>query len=93
MAIVSNKSISDKVFTLLHTLSSEQLVEVVHFMEFLKTKETEETIEKETIEDPFLTYITREADPKVSLDQVRASLESIKGNVSDVVIKGREERL
>ena len=88
MATVSNKSIPVKVFTLLQALDAEQLVEVTHFMEFLKAKET-----KETAEDPFLACITSEADPEVTLDQVRAKLSSIKGNLSDVVIKEREERL
>lgn len=88
MAIVANKSIPSKVLTLLQTLNAEQLVEVTHFMEFLKAKETEETLE-----DPFLACITREADTEVTLDQVRMKLSSIQGNLSDVVIAGREERL
>lgn len=88
MATIANKSIPNKVFTLLHTLNTEQLIEVTHFMEFLKTKETEETVE-----DPFLACITSEADTKVTLDQVRTKLSSIQGNLSDIVITGREERL
>ena len=55
---------------------------------FLKTKETQESLE-----EPLLASIIREADPGITLDQVRATLRPIAGNLSDVIIVGREERL
>ena len=88
MATIVKTSIPERVLTLLQTLNTQQLVEVTHFMEFLKTKEAQESIE-----EPFLASIIREADPGVTLDQVRATLRPIAGDLSDVVIVGREERL
>ncbi len=86
-AIVKNR-VPERVLTLLQTLNAQQLVEVTHFMEFLKIKETQDPIE-----EPFLASIIREADPGVTLDQVRATQRPIAGNLSDVVIAGREERV
>jgi len=34
-----------------------------------------------------------EADPGITLQQVRKELSSIKGNLSDVIIAGREDRV
>ena len=88
MATIVKNRIPERVLTLLQTLNAQQLVEVTHFMEFLKIKETQESIE-----EPFLASIIREADPGVTLDQVRATLCPIAGNLSDGVIAGREERV
>ena len=88
MATIVKNSIPERVLTLLQTLNAQQLVEVTHFMEFLKTKETQESLE-----EPLLASIIREADPGITLDQVRATLRPIAGNLSDVIIVGREERL
>jgi len=43
--------------------------------------------------NPLIEFITAEADPKMTLDAVREQLSSIKGNLADTIIKGREERV
>lgn len=55
-----------------------------------------ETIEKareeSALEGSFLTSIKSEADPRITLEQVRQGLSSIKGNLSDLIIQEREAR-
>jgi hypothetical protein len=87
MATATTPKLTDKVFTLLETLDTEQLGQVIDFMEFLKAKKAQSN------GDSFVTRITREADPSVKLEQVRARLSAIKGNLSDVITQEREERL
>lgn len=82
------KQVSERVVTLLQTLNAEQLGEVILFMEFLKAKETQSPPE-----NPLWLSITREADARVTLGQVRTRLRAIPGNLSDVIIQEREERV
>jgi len=38
-------------------------------------------------------FNTAETDPEMTMDAVREQLGSIKGNLADTIIKGREERV
>ncbi len=87
MATATIPKLTDKALTLLETLDTEQVGQVIDFMEFLKAKKTQGS------EDSFVAHIIREADPSVTLEQVRARLSAIKGNLSDVIAQEREERL
>ncbi len=69
-------------------LSKEQVSQVLDFIEFLKLKE-----KKDLRKNTLIEFVTAEADPKMTLDIVREQLSSIKGNLADIVIKGREERV
>ncbi len=69
-------------------LNKEQVLQVLDFIEFLKLKE-----KKGLRRNPLIEFITAEADPKMTLAAVREQLSSIKGNLADTIIKGREERV
>jgi len=68
-------------------LNKEQVSQVLDFIEFLKLKK------KGLRRNRLIEFITAEADPKMTLDAVREQLSSIKGNLADTIIKGREERV
>ena len=70
------------------TLDKEQVSQVLDFIEFLKLKE-----KKGLKRNPLIEFITADADPEITLDTVRKQLSSIKGNLADTIIKGREERI
>jgi len=76
--------VSDK----LKELEKEQILEVLDFVEFLRKRKS-----KRIKENLFLDFIISEADHKITLDYVRRELSSIKGNLSDIIIRRREERL
>ncbi len=69
-------------------LNKEQISQVLDFIEFLKLKE-----KKGLRKNPLIKFITAEADPEMTLDTVRKQLSSIKGNLADTIIKGREDRV
>ncbi len=69
-------------------LNKEQVLQVLDFIEFLKLKE-----KKGLRRNLLIEFITAEADPKMTLAAVREQLSSIKGNLADTIIKGREERV
>ncbi|MCK4391511.1 hypothetical protein KAX17_01220 [Candidatus Bipolaricaulota bacterium] len=48
--------------------------------------------EESALEASFLASIKSEADPRITLEQVRQGLSSIKGNLSDLIIQEREAR-
>ncbi|MCK4468861.1 MAG: hypothetical protein KAU60_10955 [Desulfobacterales bacterium] len=68
--------------------NKEQVSQVLDFIEFLKLKQ-----KKGLRRNPLIEFITAEADTKMTLDAVREQLSSIKGNLADTIIKGREERV
>jgi hypothetical protein len=43
--------------------------------------------------EPFIRYIKEKADRKITLAQVRQELSSIKGNLSEIISRQREERV
>ncbi len=58
-----------------------------------KLWEVIEQVRKETLrEEPFLASIRSEADPRITLKQVRQELSSIEGNLSDLIAQQREAR-
>lgn len=57
MATATTPKLTNKVFTLLETLDTEQVGQVIDFMEFLKAKKTQRS------EDSFVAHIIHEADP------------------------------
>ena len=69
-------------------LNREQISQVLDFIEFLELKK-----KKGLRRNPLIDFITTEADSEMTLDAVREQLSSIKGNLSDTIIKGREERV
>ncbi len=79
---------SEEIYKKFKTLNKEQVSEVMDFIEFLKLKE-----KKGLRRNPLIEFITADADPEVTLDTVRRQLSSIKGNLADTIIKGREERI
>lgn len=89
MAELSEKNVLvSKISHKLKGLEKEQILEVLDFVEFLKKKKS-----KKINENLFLDFIISEADHKITLDHVRQELSSIKGNLSDIIIRRREERL
>jgi len=71
---------------------------IIQAVEQLSEKERQRLLEiiEQTKRQPesrefFLDFIKSEADPKVTLAQVRHELSSIKGNLSDLIIAEREE--
>ncbi|OQX23241.1 MAG: hypothetical protein BWK80_27050 [Desulfobacteraceae bacterium IS3] len=83
MAEISEKNLYEQVFDMLNTFNTEQISEVLNFMEFIRTKPAEK-------ENPFLEAVIHEADSRVTLNQVRKELSPIRGNLSDIIIEGRE---
>ena len=69
-------------------LNKEQVSQVLDFMEFLESKGG-----KGLRRNPLIDFITEEADPEMTLDTVRKHLSSIKGNLADTIVEGREERV
>ena len=55
-----------------------------------KSEESEKIAEAKMT--PFEQHIKEHADSTVTLEQIRRELSSIKGNLSDEIIKQREER-
>jgi len=62
----------------------EQIAEVLDFVDFLAEKKQRLT--------PVAELLKEAAGPRVNLHDVRASLATIKGQLSDVVRKERDER-
>ncbi len=83
MAETSEKNLYEQVFDMLNTFNAEQILQVLNFMESVRTKPAEK-------ENPFLEAIIREADSEVTLNQVRKELSPIRGNLSDIIIEERE---
>ena len=69
-------------------LNKEQVSQVLDFIEFLELKK-----KKSLRKNLLIDFITAEADSEMTLNSVREQLSSIKGNLSDTIIKGREERV
>lgn len=89
MLAVSEKRMHQQVLEILSVLTHEQRIQTLNFMKFLKSQET---TSQEKSEDSFFTFITQDAASDVTLEQVREALSPIQGNLSDVIIQGREER-
>jgi len=62
----------------------EQIAEVLDFVDFLAEKKQRLT--------PVAELLKKAAGPRVNLHDVRASLATIKGQLSDVVREERDER-
>ena len=78
----------EEVYNQLKALSKDHISQVIDFIEYLKLKEIEGTKR-----NPLMEFIMAEADPEMTLDDVREQLGGIKGNLSDTVAQGREERV
>ena len=89
MLTISEKRLHQQMLKILGALTQEQRLQTLNFMNFLKSQET---ASQGNLEDSFLTFITQDAASDVTLEQVRGALSSIQGNLSDVIIQGREER-
>jgi len=76
-------SVKERIIQAVERLSEEEQKRLLEIIE--QTKRQPESLEF------FLDFIKSEADPKVTLAQVRHELSSIKGNLSDLVIAEREE--
>ena len=78
----------NEIYKKIKSLKKEQVSEVLDFIEYLKSKET-----KDRGRNPLMEFIMAEADATMTLDAVREQLSGIKGNLSDTIIEGREERI
>ena len=89
MAITLLKNdLPEEIYKKSKVLNREQISQVLDFIEFLELKK-----KKGLRRNPLIDFITTEADSEMTLDAVREQLSSIKGNLSDTIIKGREERV
>ena len=77
----------EELYKKIKELKEDHISQVLDFIEYLKSKETK------NVRNPLLEFIMAEADPEMTLDNVRGELNGIKGNLSDTVIEGREERV
>ena len=82
------ENLPEEIYKKSKVLNKEQISQVLDFIEFLELKE-----KKGLRRNPLIDFITAEADPEMTLDAVREQLGSIKGNLADTIIKGREERV
>ncbi len=83
MAETSEKNLYEQVFNMLNTFNTEQISQVLNFMELIRTEPAKK-------ENPFLEAVIQEADSQVTLNQVRNELSPIRGNLSDSIIRERE---
>ena len=51
-----------------------------------------DSIQEKKEAESFIRYIKEKADRKITLAQVRQELSSIKGNLSEIISRQREER-
>jgi len=77
----------EDLFKKIKALKEDHISQALDFIEYLKSKETK------NVRNPLLEFIMAEADPEMTLDDVRGELKGIKGNLSHTVIEGREERV
>jgi len=77
-----------EIYKKVRSLNEEQVSEVLDFIEYLKSKQT-----KDRGRNQLMAFIMAEADSTMTLDAVREQLSGIKGNLSDTIIEGREERI
>ncbi len=80
--------LSEEIYKRIKVLKEENIAQVLDFIAYLKSKETEDLGQ-----NPLIEFITAEADPEMTLDTVREQLNSIKGNLADTVIECREGRI
>lgn len=77
-------SLKERIIRVIDELTEEQRQRLWEMIEKVR--------EDTALEGPFLASIMSEADPRITLEQVRQQLSSIKGNLSDLIIQEREER-
>jgi len=85
---LQENDLTDEVYKQLKGLNKVQVSQALDFIAYLKSKET-----KDLGRNPLIEFIMAEADTKMTLDAVREELSGIKGNLSDTIIEGREERI
>jgi len=74
----------EKILSKIKSLGNREIREVMDFIDFIQEKEGGE---------PFIRYIKEKADGTITLAQVRQELSSIKGNLSEIISRQREERV
>ncbi len=77
-------SLKERIIRAIDELTEEQQQKLWEMIEQVR--------EEATLKEPFLVSIKSEADPRITLEQVRQGLSSIKGNLSDLIIQEREAR-
>jgi len=82
------KNLPEEIYKKSKALNKEQVSQVLDFIEFIELKK-----KKGLRRNPLIDFITAEADSEMTLNTVREQLSSIKGNLADTIIKGREERV
>jgi len=78
----------EEIYRQAKSLNKEHASQVLDFITYLKLKET-----KNLRKNSLMEFIMTEADPVITLDMVHEQLRGIKGNLSDTIIEGREERV
>jgi hypothetical protein len=74
----------EEILSKIKSLRNREIREVMDFIDFIQEKKGAE---------PFIRYIKEKADRKITLAQVRQELSSIKGNLSEIISRQREERV
>jgi len=82
------ENLPEEIYKKSKVLNKEQVSQVLDFIEFLELKG-----KKGLRRNPLIDFITEEADPEMTLDTVRKHLSSIKRNLADTIVEGREERV
>ncbi len=85
--ILSENDLSKEAYSQLKVLSEEHILQVLNFIKYLKLEDM-----RGSKTNPLIEFIMAEADPEITLDDVREQLGGIKGNLSDTVAHVREER-
>jgi hypothetical protein len=77
-------SLKERIIEAIDELTEEQQQKLWEMIEQVR--------EESALAGSFLMSIKREADPRITLAQVRQGLSSIKGNLADLIIQEREAR-
>jgi len=77
-------SLKERIIEAIDELTEEQQQKLWEMIEQVR--------EESALAGSFLMSIKSEADPRITLAQVRQGLSSIKGNLSDLIIQEREAR-
>jgi hypothetical protein len=75
----------EEILSKIKSLGNREIREVMDFIDFIQEKRGGKA-------EQFRRYIIEKADRKITLAQVLQELSSIKGNLSEIISRQREER-
>ena len=76
----------EEILSKIKSLGNREIREVMDFIDFIQEKRGGKA-------EQFRRYIKEKADRKITLAQVLQELSSIKGNLSEIISRQREERV